>query len=143
MRADSTWKACGGSTQHRLAGGGRVGCGKVLPLVDGRAQSPPESWVRVACVRAGLPTPVPQFVVVAGREFLGEVDLAWPEHRLIVEYEGEYHFDGLQIAKDDRRYERLVAAGWRVIRLSAVDMRDMNAVVERIAAELRGPIFAA
>lgn len=120
--------------------GSRVG--KVLPLVDGRAMSPPESWVRVACVRAGLPLPVPQFVVEDGYGFHAEVDLAWPEHRLIVEYEGEYHFDGLQIVKDDRRYERLVAAGWRVIRLSAADMRDMNAVVERIRAELR-PLFVA
>jgi hypothetical protein len=117
--------------------------GKVLPLVDGRSGSPPESWVRVACVRAGLPTPVPQFVVLDAGDFLGQVDLAWPEHRLIVEYEGAYHFEGLQIRRDDLRYERLVAAGWRVIRLSAADLRDMNAVVERIAAALRLPLFAA
>lgn len=110
---------------------------KVLPLVDGRSQSPPESWVRVACVRAGLPVPTPQFVVVEGGGFLGVVDLAWPQVRLVVEYEGAYHFDGLQITKDDARYERLVAAGWRVIRLSAADLRDMEAVVRRIREALR------
>jgi hypothetical protein len=109
---------------------------KVLPLVDGRSESPPESWVRVACARAGLPAPVPQFVVLAGEEFLGRVDLAWPEHRLIVEYEGAYHFDDLQIRRDDHRYERLVEAGWRVIRLSAADLRAMDAVVARIAAAM-------
>ena len=109
---------------------------KVLPLVDGRSQSPPESWVRVACIRSGLPAPVPQFVVLDGDEFLGRVDLAWPEQRLVVEYEGAYHFDDLQIRRDDRRYDRLVAAGWRVIRLSAADLRDMDAVVERIAQAL-------
>jgi len=113
---------------------------KVVPLVDGRSQSPPESWVRVACARAGLPAPVPQFVVVDGDEFLGKVDLAWPEQRLIVEYEGAYHFEGLQIARDDQRYERLIAAGWRVIRLSAADLRDMDAVVARIARELGTPL---
>src|SRR4029450_7219261 len=101
------------------------------------AESPPESWVRVACVRAGLPVPVPQFVVLEGGEFLGRVDLAWPEQRLIVEYEGAHHFDELQIRRDDRRYERLTAAGWRVIRLSAADLRDMDAVVVRIADALR------
>ena len=111
--------------------------GKVLPLVDGRSQSPPESYVRVACARAGLPAPVPQFVVMADGEFLGRVDLAWPEHRLIVEYEGAHHFDELQIERDDRRYEQLVAAGWRVIRLSAADLRDMDAVVQRISQALR------
>jgi hypothetical protein len=109
---------------------------KALPLVDARSGSPPESWVRVACIRAGLPAPVPQFEVVAAGEFLGRVDLAWPEQRLIVEYEGAYHFDELQIRRDDRRYARLVAAGWRVIRLSAANLRDMDAVITRIAREL-------
>jgi hypothetical protein len=116
--------------------------GKVLPLVDGRSESPPESWVRVACTRAGLPAPVPQFVVLAAGEFLGRVDLAWPEHRVIVEYEGAHHFDDLQIRRDDRRYERLVAAGWRVIRVSASDLRDMDALVARIARELDGGVIA-
>ena len=80
--------------------------GRVLTLVDGRAMSPPESRVRVACHLAGLPLPIPQFEVVEDGVFLGQVDLAWPEAKLIVEYEGAYHFDGLQIRKDDRRYER-------------------------------------
>jgi hypothetical protein len=110
---------------------------KVLPLVDGRSEGPVESWVRVACIRAGLPAPVPQFVVLDGEEFLGRVDLAWPEQRLIVEYEGAYHFEDLQIRRDDQRYARLVAAGWRVIRLSAADLRDMDAVVQRIARALQ------
>lgn len=115
---------------------------KVVPLVDGRSESPPESWVRVACVRAGLPAPVPQYDVVDSGEWLGRVDLAWPEARLIVEYEGAYHFEELQISRDDRRYRRLVAAGWRVIRLSAPDLRDMEAVVTRIARALGGPLLA-
>lgn len=111
----------------------------LLPLVDGRAMSPPESRVRVACHLAGLPHPVPQYEVVRGGIFLGRVDLAWPEARLVVEYEGEYHFDGLQIRKDDRRYERLVAAGWRVMRLSSVDLRDLEGVVDRIRQALEVP----
>ena len=107
-----------------------------LSLVDGRAQSPAESWVRVACHLAGLPAPVPQFVVVERGAWLAQVDLAWPEAKLIVEYEGAYHFDGEQIVKDDARYERLIAAGWRVIRLLAADLRDLDGVVVRIKAAL-------
>src|SRR4051794_10187755 len=121
-------------------GVGRWGAQRVrraFALVDGRSGSPPESWVRVACALGGLPAPVPQYEVVHAGQWLGRVDLAWPDARLVVEYEGDYHFDGLQIAKDDRRYERLVAAGWRVIRLSAADLRDMDAVVRRIHAELQ------
>jgi Protein of unknown function (DUF559) len=121
------------------AGTGRWGCRRVrqaFELVDGRSESPPESWVRVACALGGLPAPIPQFDVVADGVWLARVDLAWPDARVIVEYEGEYHFDGLQIARDDVRLSRLVAAGWRVIRVAAHDLRDMDAVVSRIAAEL-------
>jgi len=113
---------------------------KVVQLVDARSESPPESWVRVGCALAGLPAPVPQFDVVHEGVWLGRVDLAWPEHKLIVEYEGAYHFDGLQIPKDDARFARLVAAGWRVIRLAANDLRDMDSVVRRIAQELDVPV---
>lgn len=95
--------------------------------------------MRVACARAGLPAPIPQFDVTAAGRVLGRVDLAWPESRLIVEYEGAYHFDDLQIRRDERRYECLIAAGWRVIRLSAPDLRDLDAVVARIARELGHP----
>jgi hypothetical protein len=115
---------------------------KVVPLVDGRSESPPESLVRVACARAGLPAPVPQFDVLESGQLLGRVDLAWPESRLIVEYEGAYHFDDLQIRRDRRRYDHLIAAGWRVIRLSAPDLRDLDAVVARIARELGLPVLA-
>jgi very-short-patch-repair endonuclease len=89
-----------------------------------------------------LPAPVPQYEVVQDGQWLARVDLAWPEARLIVEYEGEYHFDGLQIARDDVRLRRLVAAGWRVIRLSAADLRDMDAVVRRIETELTSALSA-
>ena len=93
--------------------------------------------MRVACALAGLPAPVPQYEVVEDGTWLARVDLAWPGHRVIVEYDGEYHFEGLQIAKDDVRLGALVAAGWHVIRLSAADLRHMEGVVSRIAAALR------
>jgi hypothetical protein len=112
----------------------------LLPLVDGRAMSPPESRVRVACHLGGLPRPIPQYEVVEGGLFLGRVDLAWPEAKLIVEYEGAYHFDELQIVQDDARYAALVAAGWRVIRLSSIDLRDLDAVVDTIKSALEAVI---
>ena len=126
---------------RRVAGSAtqKWGCRRVrraLSLVDGRAQSPPESWVRVACHLAGIPAPVPQFVVIEGGAFLGKVDLAWPEARLVVEYEGPHHFDAAQIAEDDARYAALQAAGWRVIRLANADLRDLDVVVDRIREAL-------
>ena len=120
-------------------GAGRWGAArarKALTLCDRRSQSPPESWVRVACALAGLPVPVPQFEVHRDGLWLAQVDLAWPIHRVIVEYEGPHHFDPDQMTRDDARYERLAAAGWTVIRLAASDIRDMEAVVRRIAQAL-------
>jgi hypothetical protein len=120
------------------AGAGRWGLTRVrraIGLVDPRAASAPESRVRVALVLAGL-EPVPQFEVWEGGVLLGRVDLAFPEERLVIEYEGAYHFDGIQIVRDDVRLRHLVEAGWRVIRLSAADLRDLDAVVARIRHEL-------
>lgn len=114
----------------------------LLPLVDRRAMSPPESKVRLACHLAGLPHPIPQFEVWEDFVFLGAVDLAWPEAKLIVEYEGEYHFDGVQIVRDDGRYAALEAAGWRVIRLGSFDLRHLDAVVARIEAVLSTTVTA-
>jgi len=119
-------------------GTGRWGVHRVrraVPLVDPRAESAPESRVRVALVRAGL-APTPQFHVLHCGEFLGRVDLAWPEAKLIVEYEGEHHFTDERIVQDDVRYTRLLTAGWRVIRLSAADLRDLDSVVRRVRAAL-------
>ena len=125
-------------TAMTLADGGRWGVAKVrraVGLVDPRAESPPESRVRVALVLAGL-TPVPQYDVFGADEWLGRVDLAFPEAKIAVEYEGAYHFEDGQIVWDDARYARLRAAGWTVIRLSAADLRDLDAVVARIRAAL-------
>jgi hypothetical protein len=119
--------------------GGQWGSRRVkraFALADGRAMSPPESWLRVALYLSDLPRPIPQYQVYENGTYLGKVDFAWPEAKLIVEYEGAYHFDELQIHRDDRRYERLVAAGWRVIRLSAADMHDLDKVIDRIRAAL-------
>jgi hypothetical protein len=110
----------------------------VLDLTDPRSESPPESLVRVACVLGGLPAPVPQYEVVEDGRWLARVDLAWPEHRVLVEYEGEHHFDGAQIVRDDARLARLTAAGWIVIRVAAHDLRALDDVVARIMTVLAG-----
>jgi hypothetical protein len=120
-----------------LSGAGQWGITKVrraFGLVDPRAQSAPESKVRVALVLAGL-TPVPQCEVWCGDRPV-HVDLGFPEARLAIEYEGDYHFTDDRIVRDDARYARLRAAGWTVIRLAAADLRDLDSVVARVRAAL-------
>lgn len=125
-------------TARAADGSGRWGVRRVrraLPFVDARAESPPESRVRVALVVAGL-APVPQYEVRHDGVFLGQVDLAWPEAKVALEYEGAYHFDGSQIVRDDARYARLTAAGWWVIRVSAQDLHDLDGVVRQVQRAL-------
>jgi len=79
---------------------------------------------------------VPQYEVVENGRWLARVDLAWPDHEVVVEYDGEHHFEDDQIPKDDARLARLAAAGWLVIRLAAPDLRRLDDVVARVRAAL-------
>jgi hypothetical protein len=96
----------------------------VLALADPRAESPPESVVRTLLVLAGLPWPVPQYVVLGpDGEFVARVDLAWPELRLAIEYDGAHHDERRQFRADRARDTRLQLAGWRPIHLDANHLR--------------------
>ncbi len=88
---------------------------EAVSLADGRAESPPESRLRVRLVLAGLPRPEPQFVMRRAGRFVARVDLAYPEHALAIEYLGAWHDETGQFAGDRRRLNRLVAAGWRSV----------------------------
>ncbi len=68
--------------------------------------------------------------------FVARVDLAFPEHRLAVEYDGAWHGQAGQLARDRRRPNRLTATGWRVLFVTAADLRDPDALVARVAAAL-------
>jgi hypothetical protein len=119
-------------------GAGRFGVTRVrraVPLVDPRAESPAESWVRVALSLAGL-APEPQYEIWDGDRLLARVDFAWPEERIALEYDGAYHVEAGQIVRDDARIAALEAAGWRVIRISAADLRDLESLVARLRAVL-------
>ncbi|TYP89791.1 DUF559 domain-containing protein [Blastococcus xanthinilyticus] len=111
--------------------------GRAVELADLRAESPPESRVRVLLALGGL-APVPQFVVRdAAGGFVARVDLAFPDARLAVEYDGAWHAEPGQFAKDRRRLDRLVAIGWTVLHVTAADLRDPVALVARIRAAYR------
>ncbi|MCX2930724.1 hypothetical protein ORI20_10575 [Mycobacterium sp. CVI_P3] len=94
-----------------------------LALVDGGAESPRETWLRLLLIRAGFPAPTTQFVV---RDQYGQaiarVDMAWPELKVAVEYEGDHHrTDRRQFNRDIRRVDALTELGWIVIRVTVED----------------------
>lgn len=103
-----------------------------LALADGRAESPQESRLRMLLVHAGLP-PVPQHVVrTDDGAFVARVDLAYPELRIAIEYDGLWHADSDQFRKDRRRLNALVAAGWVVLHVTAGDLRRPEELVDRV-----------
>jgi G:T-mismatch repair DNA endonuclease (very short patch repair protein) len=115
---------------------GRRQAREAARLADGLAESPPETRLRLLIHRAGLPQPVAQFVVRDGAVFLARVDFAYPELRLAIEYDGLWHGEREQFFRDRRRLNRLLAAGWRVLFVTAEDLRNPEQLVRRIAAAL-------
>lgn len=72
--------------------------------------------------------------------WIGRFDLVCERFKLIVEYDGEQHReDREQYLKDERRLDRVRAAGYLVIRLRAVDVvgSGRHAAVRRIADALQ------
>ncbi|GGF03680.1 endonuclease domain-containing protein [Mycetocola zhadangensis] len=94
-----------------------------------------ESWVRLILVDAGLPEPVLNFDAYddAGN-FLGCLDLAYPDLKIAIEYEGQHHWSTpAQIQHDIDRLDRLVENGWRIVRLTKEHVfRDPAEVVRRV-----------
>lgn len=111
-----------GQLHRRAAQQPRSRAALAVSLVDGRAESPQESRLRVALVREGLPRPEAQFVVRHRGQFVARVDLAWPERRVAVEYDGVWHADASQLRTDRARLNRLVDAGWLVLHVTARDL---------------------
>ena len=110
----------------------------IVRACDGRAESPPESTIRVSLHDAGVPAPVPQWeVATAGGLFIARVDFAWPELMLALEYDGQWHADRNQLARDRERIRRLNAVGWYVYPVTRNDLRDIDRLVENVRALIR------
>jgi very-short-patch-repair endonuclease len=117
-------------------GPGSARARRACALADGLAASPQETKLRLLVQRSVLPMPVAQYRVIAGGRSIARVDFAWPEHKVALEYDGLWHGEPGQFAKDRRRLNQLTAAGWRVIFVTAADLRDPEALIARIAAAL-------
>jgi hypothetical protein len=93
---------------------------RVLPLMDGGAESPQETDARLTSNDAGLPAPTTQHVI-RGRygEFIARVDMAYKKVKVAIEYDGPQHWtDPIVRQRDiDKGYE-LNGLGWAVIRVS-------------------------
>lgn len=93
--------------------------------------------VRVILVEAGLPRPECNVEIFDNGRFVARVDMLFPEVKLIVEYDGDYHRDPDQWSKDQIRRAELEALGYRVTVVTRRDFDDPTALVARIRRLLR------
>ena len=121
---------------------GRRGIAAVRPLVDiadGRAQSPMESETRLVLLDAGLLGLEPQYPVLddSGMPRF-HVDLAYPDAKIAIEYDGDdYHGGPLAVRRDKARIAWLQDHGWLVIVATADDVRRWPQLfVARVAKHL-------
>ncbi len=112
-----------------------------IPLLTSRADSAPESEIRVSIIEFGLPLPQVNRAVSDRRgRLIATPDLSWPRHRIALEYEGDHHrTDRDQWQHDLERFSSLQEAGWIVLRATAADLRDPRGLLQRLARLLTLP----
>lgn len=104
---------------------------RAIELAEPATESPMETRLRLALVLGGLPRPCVQTPLGVAR-----ADLYYPDQRLVIEYDGATHRDS--ITADNRRQNRLVEAGYLILRFSAADvLGDPTAVIELVRKALR------
>ncbi len=111
---------------------------RVIGFAEPAAESPMESRLRMLLVLGGLPRPQAQVSLHDGKGlFLGRPDLYYPSHRLALEYDGATHRTSL--VEDNRRQNRLLAAGIRLLRFTAGDvLHNPESVTTQVRGYLAG-----
>jgi very-short-patch-repair endonuclease len=99
-------------------------------------RSPLEDEFLELCDRFDIPRPL-----VNARIEGFEVDFCWPEQRLIVETDGRHHLTRAAFERDRIRDAVLTARGWRVMRVTAWQMRRPADVAARVLSA-RSPSLA-
>ncbi len=113
-------------THAHYRGVRRLRC--ALQLADPAAESVMETRLRLLLVLAGLPRPRSQVTLRDDHGlFLARPDLYYPGARLAIEYDGASHRQSL--VADNRRQNRLIDAGYHLLRFTAGDVLDDPASV--------------
>ena len=115
--------------------GRRAGCAvlrNALPLLSDRSESPRESILRVLLVGAGIAGLVPNLPIRTSGGYDYRADLAFPDQKVIVEYQSRFHDNSASFTDDMTRKSRLEADGWHVIEVNARDLDDPAELIARI-----------
>jgi len=122
----------------RRAGGRGVRlAGQALAMARPGVESPMETRLRLAIVAAGLECPqvdYPFRPLPRSKEY--RLDMAYPKHRLAIEYDGGVHADATRMRDDRTRRRLLEDAGWRVITATAADLPGFESVIASVKTAL-------
>lgn len=101
---------------------------EAVALADAGAESPPESHLRLLLIRNGFPRPQTQVPVLDTHGFeFAHIDLGWPEWRVGLEYDGEWHGDSEEQRDHDlNRYATYLETGWRVLTVNKTLLYRMS-----------------
>jgi hypothetical protein len=103
---------------------GIVAVRELLGYADGRAESGMESEARLVMIDYGLPLPELQYEIRALDGTVHRVDFAWPEQRVVAEYESiEWHAGRLKMISDKKRYADFQDLGLTVIPIVVDEVR--------------------
>ncbi len=110
---------------------------RALAFCEPASESAMETRLRMLLVLNRLPRPVAQARLLdESGLFLARTDLYYPSARLAIEYDGAIHRSTL--AADNRRQNRLLEAGYQLLRFTASDIYAPPAsVVAQVSRGLR------
>jgi hypothetical protein len=112
----------------------------LLGMLREGSESPKETKLRLILLRSGLPEPELNVHLLApdGR-LVARLDLAYPELRVAVEYDGRGHADdSAQFRRDADRWDDIRDQGWDLVRILSHHLEDDGAAaVAKVRAALR------
>ncbi|GAB2631293.1 type IV toxin-antitoxin system AbiEi family antitoxin domain-containing protein [Nocardioides ginkgobilobae] len=113
-----------------------------LDATSAESESVGESRARLLFQDHGLPRPVLQLdLFEPDGTFIGRVDFAWPERKVIVEFDGKVKYrehrrpgESVEeaVMREKRREDRLRAQGWLVVRMTWQDLEHPGQFVARL-----------
>lgn len=133
------------ATERRLAHRGRPGATRFHRVMARRAEgaatpeSPAERRLAHALVDQGLPEPVAQYVIRdADGRLVARCDLAYPQWRIVVEYDSvQEHTGRAALLRDSARRNAITALGFTPLIATIADLRNGATQLAQVIREIR------
>ena len=109
-----------------------------LLLLNNRSESPQESQLRVIVVTSGIPGAQANLPITTSGGYRYRADIAFPEKKVIVEYQSRFHDGSKEFRADMTRISRLEADDWYVMQVNRNDLDGPVELISRLRRVLSG-----